>query len=132
MIRKKTQPLVLFLALQLFMGYSQLAYSQAADPKQDKYLLKPEEFESRIDKKNAVILDVRTPEEYATGHYDGAVNIPLDEIEARINEFGPKDGPIIVYCRSGRRAEEAKTKLEANGFTHVISGGGLADMPLLL
>ena len=52
-----------------------------------------------------VILDVRTPEEYAAGHVPGAINIPHDQVRARLAEIdSAKDQPIVVYCRSGRRA----------------------------
>jgi phage shock protein E len=77
----------------------------------------------------AKIVDVRTPEEYAEGNYKGSVNIPLSDIPRRLNDFGDKKKPIIVYCRSGRRSAEAKKILVQNGFTDVIDGGALSDMP---
>ncbi len=77
----------------------------------------------------ALIVDVRTPGEYEAGHYPGAVNIPLDEIDARIIEFGDVNRPIVVYCRSGNRSARAKAILEAHGFRDVTNGGGLRDMP---
>ncbi len=79
----------------------------------------------------AKIFDVRTPDEYAADHYERAVNIPLIDIESRIDEFGPKDEPIIVYCRTGSRAESARTILEENRYSNVYNAGGLDDMPLL-
>lgn len=77
----------------------------------------------------ALVVDVRTPEEYASGHYPGAVNIPLAEIEARLAEFGDVKRPIVVYCRSGNRSARARAILEAHGFRDVTNGGGLRDMP---
>jgi rhodanese-related sulfurtransferase len=74
----------------------------------------------------ALIVDVRTPEEYQSGHYPGAVNIPLDQIESRLDEFGAKHRPIVVYCRSGHRSTIAKEKLLAAGFSEVYNGGGLS------
>jgi len=78
----------------------------------------------------ALIVDVRTPEEFAAGHYKGAVNIPLAEIQSRLSEFGDKNKPVVVYCRSGNRSAKAKAILEANGFRDVTNGGGLRDMPV--
>jgi phage shock protein E len=77
----------------------------------------------------AKIVDVRTAEEYAEGSIRNSVNIPLSEIHVRLDEFGPKDQPIVVYCRSGRRSAEAKKILINNGFKDVTDGGGLSDMP---
>ena len=81
-----------------------------------------------------VILDVRTPEEFAGGHVDGAVNIPVDELDAKLEEVesltgGDKNKPLIVYCRSGARAGRAKKKLLRSGYTQVTNLGGLSDWP---
>jgi phage shock protein E len=74
-----------------------------------------------MEKSQRLLLDVRTVEEYTTAHIPTSVNIPLSEIEtnlARLSEF--KDYPIVVYCRSGKRAGKAITILEENGFTNVM------------
>ena len=97
---------------------------------QDSSSVQSNEIEDLI-RSGAKIFDVRTPEEYAEGHYEGAVNIPLNEIESRIDEFSPKDEPIIVYCQSGNRAESARTILIENGYTNVYNAGGLEDMHIL-
>ncbi|MDD5308036.1 MAG: rhodanese-like domain-containing protein [Deltaproteobacteria bacterium] len=77
----------------------------------------------------ALIVDVRSPGEYADGHYDGAINIPVDELDARLAELGPKDRAVVVYCRSGHRSAKAKARLDAAGFTDVTDGGWLGRMP---
>ena len=78
----------------------------------------------------AMVVDVRTAEEFSSARFDGAVNIPLNEIETRLSEFGnDKTKPIVLYCRSGSRSARAKTILEGNGYTNIINGGGLTDMP---
>ncbi|MDD6088014.1 MAG: rhodanese-like domain-containing protein [Desulfovibrionaceae bacterium] len=58
-----------------------------------------------------LLLDVRTPEEYAKQHLKGAVLLPLQELETRVNEL-PGDKPILIYCRSGRRASVAAEILQ--------------------
>lgn len=80
--------------------------------------------------KPAVIIDVRTPEEFATGHIDGAVNIPLDRIGQGIQSIKglKKDSTILVYCRSGRRSSIAKITLEQNGFKRILDGGGMESL----
>jgi len=64
------------------------------------------------------VLDVRTPEEYVAGHVPGAVNIPYDQVGARLAEV-PKDKQVVLYCRSGRRAVMASEVLAANGYTRL-------------
>lgn len=77
----------------------------------------------------AAVIDVRTPDEFEDGHYEGAKNIPVNAIEKRIAEVGPKDKPVIVYCASGSRSAMAQAILKSRGFTDVTNAGGLEDMP---
>jgi phage shock protein E len=76
----------------------------------------------------ALVVDVRTDSEFKTGHLPGALNIPVDEVEARIAEFGDKSKPVVVYCRSGNRSGRAKTMLEKAGYTDVTNGGGYTGL----
>jgi len=70
--------------------------------------------------KEVVLLDVRTVEEFVEGHIPSALNIPHKELEARLAELSDaKEIQIVIYCRSGRRAEVAKQVLVKNGFTHL-------------
>ena len=64
------------------------------------------------------VLDVRSPEEYASGHVPGAVNIPYDQIASRIAEV-PKDKDVVLYCKSGRRAGIAAEVLAGQGYTRL-------------
>jgi rhodanese-related sulfurtransferase len=65
-----------------------------------------------------VVLDVRTPDEYVAGHVPGAVNIPHDQVAARLAEV-PKDKDVVIYCRSGRRTGLAAELLAANGYSRL-------------
>ena len=77
---------------------------------------------------NAVLLDVRTPEEHKSGYLDGAVLLPLAELESKIfSKVSGKNTPIYIYCRSGRRAGTAVEKLKAMGYTDLHNLGGLED-----
>ena len=77
---------------------------------------------------NAVLLDVRTPEEHKTGYLEGAVLLPLAELESKIAGKVPdKNTPIYIYCRSGRRSGIAVEKLKAMGYTDLHNLGGLKD-----
>ncbi len=74
----------------------------------------------------AVLIDVRSPGEYGSGHIKGARNIPVGEIGKRAAEVGSKGDPVVVYCRSGMRSAQAKSTLEAAGFTEVYNLGGMS------
>lgn len=72
---------------------------------------------------NAVVLDVRTREEYAGGHIEGAVNVPLDEIATATERFA--NNRLYVYCASGARSRQAVAELKAAGLTEVENIGGI-------
>ncbi|HNU88089.1 MAG TPA: rhodanese-like domain-containing protein [Ferruginibacter sp.] len=72
--------------------------------------------------KDAFLVDVRTPGEFAGGSVPGAVNIPLDMIPSQLAKFKGKE-QIIVFCKSGMRSGQAKGILESNGFKNVVNGG---------
>ncbi|PKH87149.1 rhodanese-like domain-containing protein [Colwellia sp. Bg11-28] len=70
--------------------------------------------------KQVILLDVRTVEEFEEGHIPNAVNIPHKELEARLAELtGAKNTQVVIYCRSGRRAEVAREVLVKNGFNEL-------------
>lgn len=75
-----------------------------------------------------IVLDVRTPEEYVTGAYPGAYNLPLDELGNRIEELGDFNREIVVYCASGARSAYAQRILMQVGYTNVTNGGGIMEM----
>ena len=74
------------------------------------------------------IVDVRTPEEYLIEHFPNAINIPLDSIAQRIEEFRQMKKHIIAYCRSGNRSGTAVSILKQYGITDAVNGGGFEDL----
>ena len=73
-----------------------------------------------------VLLDVRTQEEYASGHIPGAICIPNETIGSEeIPELPDKDQLILVYCRSGNRSKQASQKLAEQDYTNVVEFGGI-------
>lgn len=74
------------------------------------------------------IVDVRTPEEFSEAHFPNAINIPLDKVAQRIEEFRKMKKPIIAYCRSGNRSGIAVTILKQHGIADAVNGGGLEDL----
>lgn len=84
--------------------------------------------EELVQKHKALLLDVRTPEEFAEGHVDGATNLPVQVLESKLSSFpAKKDQDIVVYCRSGKRSATAKALLEKAGFTRVHDLGGMSN-----
>lgn len=74
-------------------------------------------------------VDVRTPEEFASGHVAGAVNIPHDQMEARWREIAAHQGDsVVVYCRTGRRSGLAIDVLREKGFARLENGGGFDQL----
>ena len=76
----------------------------------------------------ATVVDVRTRAEYAQSHYPDAINIPLDEVQKRMDEFRKMKTPIVLYCQSGNRSGMATAILKQYGIREVYNGGGLYDL----
>ena len=75
-----------------------------------------------------IILDVRTPEEFAEKHIPDAINIPNEAIGTeKIPELPDKEQLILVYCRSGNRSKQASEKLVRLGYTNIVEFGGIND-----
>ena len=83
-----------------------------------------EEYRAR---EGAVLLDVRTPEEYAEGHIPGSVNVPLQSIDKVASALADKTKTVFVYCRSGARSSQAVAFMKQMGYTEVHNIGGILD-----
>ncbi|MBX9603621.1 MAG: rhodanese-like domain-containing protein [Bryobacteraceae bacterium] len=123
-----------FLALFLTAG---LALLPAQDSKPGPKHVNADELKQLMDKEKGkfFFLDVREPAEIEEmGSVAGYVNIPVGQLEKRLSEI-PKEKPVIVACRSGRRAETARQLLEKNGYQVIASCGLLEwkqkDYPLV-
>jgi rhodanese-related sulfurtransferase len=87
------------------------------------------ELQQRLHGGSAMVLDVRTLEEFSAGHVPGAWNIPVDAVKTHVEEIRTRvgDGDVVVYCRSGRRASAAATTLRGHGLTQLLHLAG--DFP---
>ena len=100
-------------------GHNKSAYEQIT-PAKAKALMDSED--------GYIILDVRTPEEFAKGHIEGAILIPDYEIGEKAEDIlTDKDQLILVYCRSGRRSKNAANELAKLGYTNIKEFGGIND-----
>ncbi len=117
------------LGLLIFMEYERLtAAAKNISPLQATRLQNDEE---------ALVLDVRDDAEFKRGHLINAVNMPLAQIEKRVNEISKhKDKPVIVVCETGMRSQRASKTLKKHGFEnlHNLGGGmgawGKANLPV--
>ena len=91
----------------------------------------PEEAQQMLqDQPDAILLDVRTQEEYDTQHIEGATLLTDSDIASRAADVLPdKDAVILVYCRSGRRSAASSQQLAELGYTNVYDFGGIIDWP---
>lgn len=91
----------------------------------------PEEAQQMLqDQPDAILLDVRTQEEYDTQHIEGATLLTDSDIAGRAADVLPdKDAVILVYCRSGRRSAASSQQLAELGYTNVYDFGGIIDWP---
>lgn len=92
-------------------------------------LLKKKDINSLVEEcyktNNSILLDVRTEEEYNSGHIEKSINIPLQRIEDSLKIINDKSTPIYVYCRSGARSTSATALLTSLGYSNVINIGGI-------
>jgi phage shock protein E len=113
-------------ALTVFMGSAKksgLSETQVAEPGASNESQEAKAW--RLIEEGALVVDVRTPEEFAGGHLDNAVLIPHDQVPSRLAEFGDdKQAQIVLYCRSGARAGKAEAALREAGYKNVFNGGG--------
>tara|TARA_B100000780_G_C20747648_1_gene296989 strand:- start:17 stop:295 length:279 start_codon:yes stop_codon:yes gene_type:complete len=76
-----------------------------------------------INSKEVSIVDVRSPLEFQAGNVNGSINIPLNEVQAKIEDLRKRQ-PLVLCCASGGRSGQACDYLKAQGFTEVYNGGG--------
>lgn len=92
--------------------------------------LKPYDINSGVERfeatTGAVLLDVRTGEEYAQGHIPGSRNVDVQDIGRAAELIQDKDTPLFVYCYSGARSGRAVSELKSMGYTNVTNIGGIA------
>ena len=86
-----------------------------------------EGVQSFRESKNAILLDVRTREEYASGHIEGSQNLPLNEIDRVDSVIKDKNIPLYVHCLSGGRSTRAAAYLKGKGYREVYDIGGIGS-----
>ena len=119
---------ILSLTLLALLAVSLISAQASADSY--RQISMQEAIELMNSESDYIILDVRTPQEYQSGHIPGAICIPNETIlQDPIPELPDKDQLILVYCRSGNRSKQASAKLAALGYTNVVEFGGIHAWP---
>ena len=105
--------------------------ADGAAPAAEYHKITAEEAKERLDANpDAVIVDVRTPEEHAAERIEGSINVPNESIRDEQPALLPDlDAEILVHCRTGVRSRQAAEKLVALGYTNVYDFGGIVDWP---
>ncbi len=97
----------------------------AAAPEKVNTKIAPADYQSKFGAgSDHILIDVRTPEEFASGHIPGSVNIPVDSLGQRLSEV-PQDKPVVLYCRSGNRSGQAAQILDQAGYSQIYDLGGI-------
>jgi rhodanese-related sulfurtransferase len=91
-------------------------------------LIQPQQYLDQFVNAEAehLLIDVRTPEEFESGHIPGAINIPVQVIDQYLDQI-PQDEPIVLYCRSGNRSSQAFDILSNSGYSDIYDLGGIID-----
>ncbi|MBN1525147.1 MAG: rhodanese-like domain-containing protein [Spirochaetales bacterium] len=111
--------------LILLIGVLAYCTGQSMTPTEEK--LTYEKLSKKLDKgEDFLLVDVRTPEEYSSGHIPGAINIPLSNI---VDAFPTQDknARVVVYCKSGNRSGQAQQALREKGYVNVTDFGGIPN-----
>ena len=128
---KQNKTPLFFVIISLFLVFeSSKVHSQEESKKSDKYLIRPASFKDGLEKKkNLVVVDLRTPEEYEDSHITGAINIDYknQNFLEEINKLD-KNKKYYIYCRSGGRSAKSRKIMNENNFKKVydLEGGILA------
>lgn len=123
--------LILILGIFSLVGCNNTNTSQSGEDIVGYKKISAKQAKEMMDNKDYdIILDVRTPEEFAEGFIEGAVNLPLDRIEQDAESIiDSTDSTILLYCRSGNRSAQAGKLLKSLGYTKVYDFGGIIDWP---
>ena len=115
--------------LSLFLGL--VLFNRPAADSAESIKISPEEAKAIMDSSEKyVLLDVRTKEEFAVGHIEGALLIPHTEIQRRaFRELEDNEAIILVYCQSGRRSAIVVEELARMGYRHVYDFGSINTWP---
>jgi rhodanese-related sulfurtransferase len=121
---------VLVILVLVLTGCSNNKEEEDMNVKTQYVKISPVEAKEIMDSEEAIVLDVRTKQEYDQGHIEGSVLLPVDEISAHAEEvLKDKNAKILVYCRSGNRSATAAKTLIEMGYENVLDFGGIIDWP---
>lgn len=107
------------------------ASSAAAEPAGQpagERVSKPLSLDDVLKQDQPLLIDVRSPGEFAQGHVPGSINIPVNQIDDIAKAIPSKDAPVVLFCASGGRSGSAIRQLKRQGYTGLVNGGGFRGM----
>lgn len=110
------------------IGYENVKNGGAIASMMARLNSKPSTTTTSSNSDKPLVVDVRTPQEFRSGAFPGAINIPLDELQMHVNKLGDNSREITLYCASGARSAYGQRVLQQLGFTNVKNGGGISQM----
>ena len=132
MLKKLYIIVIMILSLFIISGCSTVVNKDTTKSVENSSVTKitAKEAKVEIDKGNVIILDVRTKEDYTSGHIENSILIPVNDIEKEVeNILKDKEQKVLIYCRSGNRSSQAAKLLVKMGYTNVYDFGGIKDWP---
>ena len=132
MLKKLYIIVIMILSLFIISGCSTVVNKYTTKSVENSSVTKitAKEAKVEIDKGNVIILDVRTKEEYTSGHIETSILIPVNDLEKEVeNILKDKEQKVLIYCRSGNRSSQAAKLLVKMGYTNVYDFGGIKDWP---
>ena len=116
----KTQSRILFGLILALLSFVLVGCSSAGER------ISAQDYVAQFSTESHILIDVRTPQEYAEGHIAGSVNIPVQVLESNLSQI-PAGIPVVVYCRSGNRSAQAAQILSKNGYESIYDLGAISD-----
>lgn len=132
MLKKFYVILIMILSVFIISGCATVGKEDNTKSTENSRVIKmtAKEAKEEMGKGDVIILDVRTKEEYDSGHIENSILIPVNDIEKEVeNIFKDKEQKILVYCRSGNRSSQASKLLVKMGYTNVYDFGGIKYWP---
>ena len=123
---QKNRMIIMGIVVLAIVGVGLAIFASSSNTASAVELLSPVEYQDQFSEAPHLLLDVRRPDEFESGHIAGAINISVETLASRLSEV-PDGQTIVVYCRSGNRSATASEILADAGYNDIYDMGGIID-----